>query len=205
MAQAALLIVPGRGNSEAGHWQTLIERRFSGAQRVEQEHWETPELDAWSQRIDEVVRGLDRQPLLVAHSFGCLAAAYAQITLGTPVGATLFVAPADPQRCALPERIFQERLRQQGFLVASDNDPWMSHERAIAMANAWGVDHTTLKNGGHINVASGHGRWLQGEAIVARMRRQLLETESLLQSDPALSPRHRGAVSRRPTSSAALF
>ena len=76
---------------------------------------------------------------------------------------------------------------------------------AIAMANAWGVDHTTLKNGGHINVASGHGRWLQGEAIVARMRRQLLETQSLLQSDPAVSRHRRGAVSRRPTSSAALF
>ena len=136
MEQPPLLIVPGRGNSEAGHWQTLIERRFSGAQRVEQEHWETPELDAWSRRIDEVVRRLDRQPLIVAHSFGCLATAYAQITLGTPVGATLFVAPADPQRFALPERLFQERLRQPGFLVASDNDPWMSHERAIAMANA---------------------------------------------------------------------
>ena len=170
MAQPTLLIVPGRGNSGTGHWQTLMESRFSGAQRVEQEDWESPVLDAWSQRIDEIVRRLDHRPLLVAHSFDCLAAAHAQITRGTPVGATLFVAPADPKRFGLPKRFFRERLPQPGFLVASDNDPWMSHDEAIAMANAWGIGHTTLKNGGHINIASGHGDWPLGEAIVKRMR-----------------------------------
>ena len=184
MGQPTLLIVPGRGNSGAGHWQTLMAARFSGAHRIEQDNWESLVLETWSQRIDEIVRGLDHRPLLVAHSFGCLAVAHAQITLGTPVGATLFVAPADPKRFGLPNRIFRERLLQPGFLVASDNDPWMSHDQAIAMADAWGVGHTTLKNGGHINIASGHGYWPFGEAIVERMRRQLGEADTFPVFEP---------------------
>ena len=187
MTQPTILIVPGRGNSGAGHWQTLVERRFPGTQRVVQDNWDAPGIDAWARRLDEVVRKLDHHPLLVAHSFGCLAAAYAQITLGTPVGATLFVAPADPRRFGLPERVFSERLMPPGFLIASNNDPWMSTERALAMANVWGVRHLTLKNAGHINVASGHGPWPFGESIIRRMRQQLGETDTL----PAFEPMFR--------------
>ena len=184
MTQPTILIVPGRGNSGAGHWQSLVERRFPRTQRVVQDNWASPGIDAWARRLDEVVREHDPRPLLVAHSFGCLAAAYAQITLGTPVGATLFVAPADPRRFGLPERVFSEQLMSPGFLIASDNDPWMSTERAIAMANVWGVRHITLKNAGHINVASGHGPWPFGESIIRRMRQRLGEADTL----PAFEP-----------------
>lgn len=176
MTPPTILIVPGRGDSAPGHWQTLMEDRFSRTQRVIQDDWNSPGIDAWSRRIDEVVRELDNRPLLVAHSYGCLAAAYAQITLGTPVGATLFVAPADPGRFGLPERIFSERLTQSGFLIASSNDPWMSRERAATLADTWGIPHITLNNVGHINVASGHGPWPFGERIVERMRKKLAET-----------------------------
>lgn len=189
MTHTPLLIIPGRGNSGAGHWQTLMETRFSDAQRVEQDNWETPVLEAWSQRIDEIVCRLDHRPLLVAHSFGCLAAAHAQITLGTPVGATLFVAPADPKRFGLPNRIFRARLLQPGLLIASNNDPWMSHDQAVAMADAWGIGHITLENGGHINIASGHGHWPLGETIVEQMLRQLGEVDTFPVFEP-LFKRH---------------
>ena len=135
MAQAPLLIVPGRGNSEAGHWQTLIERRFSGAQRVEQEHWETPELDAWSRRIDEVVRGLDRQPLLVAHSFGCLATAHSLARDPRGVAGVLLVGPADPDKFGVAKALPQKRLPCPGILIASQTDPWMTAEHATQ----WGA------------------------------------------------------------------
>lgn len=177
MTQPTILIVPGRGNSGAEHWQTHLQERFPDARRIEQDGWDTPNLEAWSQRIDATVRAMATPPLLVAHSFGCLAAAHAQITYGSPVAATLFVAPADPTRFGLPERIFRERLIRPGFLVASDNDPWMSEERAIVLATAWGIKCMTLKNAGHINVASGHGHWPLGEMIITHMRRQLARTK----------------------------
>ncbi|WP_263772935.1 RBBP9/YdeN family alpha/beta hydrolase [Propionivibrio soli] len=168
--EPTVLIVPGRSNSGDDHWQTHMEAHFAGAQRVHQDEWGNPALEVWSRRVDETVRTLPGPALLVAHSFGCLAAAHAQIMFDTPVFATLFVAPADPARFDLPRALFDQPLPNPGFLVASDNDPWMSHESAVSLAVSWGIAHVTLRNAGHINVASGYGEWPLGEALVARMR-----------------------------------
>lgn len=178
MSQAAILIVPGRGNSGPEHWQSIVEDLLPDTRRVQQDDWDHPALDAWSRNIDRAVRALDRPPLLVAHSYGCLAAAHAQTALGTPVGATLFVAPADPQRFGLPRSLFAERLARPGMLVASDSDPWLSLEQALALAAGWGVECVNLGRAGHINVASGHGRWPLGEAIIESMRAALGDAAS---------------------------
>jgi uncharacterized protein len=166
--QANVLIVPGRGNSEPGHWQSIIESLIPGARRVQQD-WNTPTLETWSQNIDRAVRSLEQPPLVVAHSFGCLATAYAQIALGTPVGATLFVAPADPERFGFPRQIFSAPLTQPGLLIASENDPWLSLENAISLARDWGIDCVNLGAAGHINLASGYGPWPFGEAVIDTM------------------------------------
>jgi predicted alpha/beta hydrolase family esterase len=178
MTQATLLIVPGRGNSEPGHWQSIIETVLPDTLRVHQEDWNTPALETWSRTIDRAVRALDHRPLVVAHSFGCLATAYAQLAYGTPVGAALFVAPADPERFAIPHGLFAEPLAQPGLLIASDNDPWLSFEKATALATNWGVRCVNLGPVGHINIASGHGHWPIGKAIIESMRRELGELET---------------------------
>lgn len=176
MTLAPILIVPGRGNSGAGHWQSFVESGFSGAQRVNQTNWETPLLDDWARTIDRAVRALDQRPLLVAHSFGCLAAAHAQLTLATPVGATLFVAPADPRRFGLARSDFVQALDRPGFMIVSENDPWLSFKAAKALAGDWQIDYLSLGAAGHINVDSGHGRWHFGESIIDSMRRRLAHT-----------------------------
>ena len=184
-AETPILIVPGRGNSGAGHWQTLMEEHLSPTRRVEQDDWDAPDLESWSRRIDAMARRQDTPPLLVAHSFGCLAAAHAQIVRGAPVGATLFVAPADPCRFGLPEDVFRQPLGRPGFLVASDDDPWMSEERAIALAESWGIGHLTLRGAGHINVASGYGRWPLGEDLVQRLRERSAARRTPFRPAPA--------------------
>jgi len=167
-----ILIVPGRGNSEPGHWQSIIEAQLPAVHRVQQDDWASPSLATWSRAIDLAVRELDH-PLVVAHSFGCLATAHAQITLGTPVGATLFVAPADPQRFDLPYWLFAEPLAQPGIVIASDDDPWLSLKKAQMLAADWGVRCINLGPAGHINVASGHGQWPLGNTVIKSMRAEL--------------------------------
>lgn len=169
MNETPILIVPGRGNSEPEHWQSLLESSLSATQRVQQD-WHVNDIEIWSENIDQAVAQLDRPPLVVAHSFGCLATAYAQIVLGTPIGATLFVAPADPARFGLDRRLFAHALARPGFLVASASDPWLSLDKAIGLARDWGIDHINLGDVGHINVASGHGAWPFGRALVETMR-----------------------------------
>jgi predicted alpha/beta hydrolase family esterase len=172
MKQPTVLIAPGRGNSETGHWQSILESSLPGTQRVEQ-HWNDTDIDTWARNIDRAVRALAQPPLIVAHSFGCLATAYAQIVLGTPVGATLFVAPADPQRFGIAPQRVDGRLSQPGLMIASANDPWLRLDQARAMASDWGVECVNLGLAGHVNVASGYGRWPAGESLVASMRAEL--------------------------------
>ena len=179
MKAPTILMVPGRGDSEAGHWQSILELTLPGTLRVRQDDWDTPSLAAWSKKIDRAVRALDHHPLVVAHSFGCLAVAYAQITLGAPVGATLFVAPADPERFGLTLQAFETKLEGPGILVASNNDPWMPIASARKLAAKWGVRFIDLGASGHINVASGHGPWPLGEELITAMRDDLEEAETI--------------------------
>lgn len=173
MSHTRILIVPGRGNSEPEHWQSIAESAFPDTQRVQQENWNAPSLDEWSRNIDSAVRALGHRPLVVAHSFGCLATAYAQITLGTPVGAVLFVAPADPERFNIPRETFAETLEQPGILIASNNDPWLSLGSARLLAADWGIKLFNLGAAGHINVASGYGHWPLVETIIKLIRDDL--------------------------------
>ena len=46
----------------------------------------------------------------------------------------------------------------------------MTHDRAVALAEAWGARRVDLGEVGHLNVASGHGPWKQGEALLAELR-----------------------------------
>jgi predicted alpha/beta hydrolase family esterase len=157
-----VLIVPGKGGSEATHWQSWLERHLDGAQRVEQTAWDTPELAAWSANVAAAIGSATQPPLVVAHSFGCLAALHA-LQQATPprVAGVLLVAPADPQRFALPDSTVRRPLGAPGRVIASSNDPWMSLARATTFARAWHLPVHCLGAAGHINVASGFGPWPQ--------------------------------------------
>ncbi|MFZ4537410.1 RBBP9/YdeN family alpha/beta hydrolase [Propionivibrio sp.] len=192
MTQPTVLIVPGRGNSEPDHWQSIIENCLPDTRRVQQDDWNTPSLETWSRNIDRAVRALDHRPLVVAHSFGCLAAVHAQNVLGTPFGATLLVTPADPERFALPLWMFAAPLAQPGLLIASDNDPWLSFEKAAALAANWGVRCVNLGPVGHLNVASGHGPWPLGKAIIESMRSELGNLPDNEPGHAEASPNHIG-------------
>jgi predicted alpha/beta hydrolase family esterase len=65
-----------------------------------------------------------------------------------------------------------ERLRFPSILGCSSTDPYCSLERARALAMTWGARFVNLGDAGHVNTASGHGPWLDGE----RLLRELFET-----------------------------
>jgi predicted alpha/beta hydrolase family esterase len=48
------------------------------------------------------------------------------------------------------------------IMVASDNDPWVSLERAQYFAAHWGSQLVNIGAAGHINADSGYGKWEQG-------------------------------------------
>lgn len=171
-----VLVVPGWNNSGPEHWQTRWQQEFPAIERVEQGNWAAPDPDDWVRNLDRAVRGSRRPVVLVAHSLGCVTVArWAAQTGNTwPVAGALLVAPADVERAeahaALQPFAPLARRRHLPFtarVVGSSNDPCCSEQRARELARDWGAGFTCLRNGGHINVASGHGHWPQGLALLA--------------------------------------
>lgn len=173
-----ILIVPGLYNSGPDHWQSHWERDLPGAERVEQTDWERPALGDWTISLAEAVRQ-NPGAILVAHSLGCaLVAHLAQVTGGRGIGGALLVAPADVNREGPVGRLLtgfspipRQRLPFPSTVVASRNDPYVEIERAQAFARGWGAKFIDLGQAGHINVASGHGPWIKGRALLADLIR----------------------------------
>lgn len=162
-----VLIVPGLRNSGPAHWQTLWQTRHAHA-RVEQADWSTPRLADWTAALDRHIRTAARKVVLVAHSFGCLAAIQRLGERSSDVGAALLVAPADPDKFGLAGELRLGRLPVPTILVASVNDPWLSYDRAAGMAERLGAVLVNAGAAGHINAESGYGEWPEGERLLAR-------------------------------------
>lgn len=165
----AFVNVPGLGDSGAEHWQTWIEEVVGDVERVQVADWKTPDLDAWLNAIDAVLMTEWRPAILIAHSFGALAAAQYAIEESTRVAGVLLVAPADPARFADGAKLTLSRLPCASLLVASRNDPWMEMRVAQRWAHIWGASLIDEGEAGHINVASGHGRWPRGLSYISRL------------------------------------
>ena len=92
------------------------------------------------------------------------------------VKGALLVGPTDPEAmqtvslypvlgsmAPLP----MQELPFPALVVASEDDPYVTFERAGEMAEAWGAELISAGEAGHINVASGHGEWADGEVLLS--------------------------------------
>ena len=59
-----------------------------------------------------------------------------------------------------------DKINFKTIVVASENDEWVSLERAKFFAAKWGSEFISIGNAGHINAASGYGQWQQGREIL---------------------------------------
>jgi len=168
-----VLVVPGLRGSGAGHWQTLWERKFPQFVRVHQDDWNVPDLDRWARRIVETALDLDGSALVVAHSFGCLAAVRAETFQSNLIAGALLVAPANPQRFGIAQALPRLPLLFPSTVVASANDPWMPLDNARQWAADWGSEFVDLGNKGHINSESGLSHWTEGQQLMHQLCRRM--------------------------------
>jgi uncharacterized protein len=173
-AHLRLLIVPGLHGSGPDHWQTWLQARHPGAQRLQVDDWDRPDLDPWAAALQRVVASdPTARWLVVAHSFGCLTtarwAALHRASASAVVGA-LLVAPANPMRFHQPWDRVDTPLPFRSIVVSSRNDPWFDADESRLLSKRWGATVWDAGEAGHINVASGHGPWPDGEYLLATLR-----------------------------------
>jgi predicted alpha/beta hydrolase family esterase len=166
---AKTLIIPGLNGSGYGHWQRYWLADDPNSILVEQPDWARPDLEEWRANVESA---LQRHPgaILIAHSFGALVvASLAGRASAADVGGALLVAPCDPDRARRMHpgvigeaEIASSRTSFASTLVGSRNDPYMSLAKAADFAAGLGADFVDLGHAGHVNVASGFGRWARG-------------------------------------------
>ncbi|MFZ2629922.1 MAG: alpha/beta fold hydrolase [Rugosibacter sp.] len=170
--QIHTLIVPGLHDSGGGHWQSWWQAVIPGTQRVRQDDWRTPDLDAWSERLLQSVARQPEAVWLVAHSFGCLAAVHAVSQCAHNIAGVFLVAAADPDRFGLVDRLPLRALPVPTAQVVSSDDPWLLESKALWLAKRWGSEVFPIGAAGHVNTASGFGPWVEGLVLFRDFVRQ---------------------------------
>lgn len=181
-----ILVQPGWRNSGPKHWQSVWEQEFPGIERIAQRNWDHPVAGDWVHGVHTAVEAAPGRIILVAHSLGCIAQAHwaaVHRRQARRIAGALLVAPADPARAELAEAIQgflplpQARLPYPSIVVASDNDPVCTLERAQWLGQLWGSSLTVLPDAGHINVDAGFGHWPAGLRHLRRLIRENLGRE----------------------------
>ncbi len=162
------LIVPGLCGSGEGHWQRHWLVDHPEAALVEQGDWNRPTLADWRGALEAEI---DRYQSVdvVAHSLGCLLVAGIAGPIADRVRSALLVAPCDLDETerlhpgaidfgAMP----RQRLNFPSLVVGSLNDHYMPFDRLRILCERWGSRLVDLGHAGHINIASGFGRWPGG-------------------------------------------
>ena len=173
--KSTILILPGLNNSGESHWQTLWQEQF-GFERVMQKDFDNPVCDEWIANIDAAVTKYNAgNVILVAHSLACTTVAAWANRYNRKIKAALLVAPSDTEADSYPpgttgfNSMFLNKLPFTSITVMSEDDYYVTTERAKYFAGCWGSEIESIGNAGHINVSSGYGVWPEGLAFLKRL------------------------------------
>ncbi|WP_304169804.1 alpha/beta hydrolase [Lonsdalea britannica] len=173
-----MVLVPGLRDSGDEHWQSYWHQRFPFWRRVSQKEWFPADLDRWALAIRRELAECEQPALLIGHSFGALASCYVVQEAMEGIAGVMLVAPAEPMRFEIEERIRAERLNVPALAFATHNDPLMTYERAKHWSEAWGCELVDVGEGGHINAESGFGTWEYGLQRLADFAESLIPLEA---------------------------
>ncbi len=159
-------IVPGIGNSGEQHWQTYFENTGQNFVRINQKEWDAPLREDWVNTLQNAIAGYDpASVILIAHSLACATVAYWARKYTTSIKGAMLVSPSDTEALnyTFPAKGFSpmpvDMLPFKSIVVASNNDEWVTINRAEYFAGCWGSQFINIGDAGHINASSGYGPW----------------------------------------------
>ena len=167
--QAAILTMPGIGNSGPTHWQSLWEEAYPSIRRIQVDDWDRPVCASWTDAIEHAVTSAERPVVIAAHSLGCLAVAEWTARGSTErIAGIMFVSVPDPHGPCFPAEASgfnppaQRAMPFQSIVVSSEDDPYGTADYMRRCAQTWGSRFVNVGAAGHINAASNLGKWDAG-------------------------------------------
>lgn len=174
MAEYSFIIIHGLGGSGFNHWQTWL------AQQLKQRNFNVfypafsnfnhPKKNVWLQELQATLADVPKhhKKIVITHSLGGLLwQHFALMEKQQIVDQAIMIAPPSPAvtipaaRSFFPVPLSRENLTRvsgKTLLIHSTNDPYCSMEDTRQYYH-FNLPAITLKNHGHINVESGHGKW----------------------------------------------
>lgn len=182
MHAQTILILPGWQDSGPQHWQSLWLKKYPNAVKVEQKDWMYPKKEKWVAVLNDFVQQYKNKDIVfVGHSLACATIAYwsnEYFSQGLTIKGALFVSPSDVDQKDFPKEIFGfspmplKPLNFKTIVVASDNDPFVTVDRATYFSRCWGGKLVNIGPQGHINADAGFGEWPQGEQLLKELLQQ---------------------------------
>jgi hypothetical protein len=177
-----LLLLPGLRDHVADHWQTLLAEALPGSRTVPPLSEDRLSRAARVAAFDAALREISGPVIVAAHSAGCLTLAHWAQTHARTDMAALLATPADietPLPAGYPTMdelaaggwlpIPRARLPFPSLVIASDTDTLARPDRIAELARDWGAECENLGDIGHLNPASGYGRWPTARALLERL------------------------------------
>ena len=177
-----ILVIPGLGGSGENHWQSFWLKKFNNSKEVVQDDWDAPQLKNWLNKLNDSILKLDAPTILVAHSLAVSLVLHWVSKYSNPyvIGA-LLVAPADVDSTSHTPEIIRGfsvmptlKISFPSIVVASENDEFVSIERAKFFSEQWGSDFVNIGFKGHINSDSNLKDWEEGQIILDKL---IMKTE----------------------------
>lgn len=177
MNQPIILILPGWQDSGPEHWQSFWLKKYPNAIKVEQTDWMYPKKEEWVKTLNEYIEK-HKEIILVGHSLACATIAHWSQDYFSPsnkIKGALLVSVPDVETKNFPKEITNfspmpiKKLNFKSIVVASEDDPYVSIERAQYFAECWGAEFINIGPHGHINSSSGFGEWEQGQKLLNQL------------------------------------
>jgi len=136
--------------------------------------------------IERAVQAIAGPLVLVAHSGGCVMVAHWAHQTKRPIHGALLATPPDFERPMPDGYPTLDALRDSGWLpvprqplpfpsvvAASRDDPLGAFERIEQLARDWNSRFVDLGFVGHLNPASGFGKWPRAEEFIDELSTRL--------------------------------
>lgn len=173
--------IPGVGGSDEHHWQSYWDKGDDWT-RFTPTSWDEPDVDEWIAALDASVG--DTQPILVAHSLGCLTAVRWSYSNPDRVAGLFLVAPPDPKGHHFPSIAagfgdgLVDPIAVPTLIVSSSDDPYCATDRAEHFAAQWRAPRVEVGARGHLNSMSKLGHWHEGRNLLTAFMAGLLPHQS---------------------------